>query len=192
MWNSNVNDIARADAARDAYMATADLALDRLQAIVDNPASSPAEVADARSAIDAIREEIGFVGNCRSDIGIVIRTNELNERISELLDGEVDAAAEGGTTTWIGDAFDGMREWSGVVGLGQPSISDGAALYEKMSTDPRGFASFWKDLSPEDRQLAMFTLQTYVQDQNQLTTMMTNMLSASHQTASAIARNLSV
>jgi hypothetical protein len=189
MWNNTINDTSRLDGARDAYFASADLAMDRLQSILDNPASTPSEIAEARNAIEQLRADSGRVANMTSDLSVQYETSQLNDRVDALMDGAVDAGAEQ-ASGWVGRAFSESFSRGGIGG--GVNVSDGASLYAKMSSDPQGFASYWKDLSPEDRQLAMFTLQTYVQDQNQLTTMMTNMLSASHQTSSAIARNLSV
>lgn len=90
--------------------------------------------------------------------------------------------------------------WTDAIGRGVRSstgklediISDGPALRDRFESDPKGFATQWRELSSEDRQLAMFTLQQETALDNQITQMLTGLMKSSHDTTMAVARNLQV
>ncbi len=71
------------------------------------------------------------------------------------------------------------------------SEMSGSELSSLLHNNPDAFARAWRDMDPEDRQLAMFTLQQHASTEAQLTTLMTNLSQSAHQAAMAVARNLS-
>lgn len=85
-----------------------------------------------------------------------------------------------------------LGDWLPGGGSRGVSFTDGQSMAELQRRDPEAFAEWFKGLGDDERQLAMQNLQTYTQDRMQLTTMLTNMLQASHEATMAVARNLSV
>ncbi len=60
------------------------------------------------------------------------------------------------------------------------------------SADPQAFYGAMRDLSPEDRQMTMMMMNQYLQDMNQMFSMMSNLSKAMHDTAKALISNMRV
>lgn len=71
-------------------------------------------------------------------------------------------------------------------------MSNPEQLVDFYNRDPEGFARFYKDLSADDKQMLMTRLNQEMQQTNQLFSLISNLLQASHQTARAVIQNLRV
>ena len=71
-------------------------------------------------------------------------------------------------------------------------MTDGAALLHLQETDPAEFAAQFRDLESGDKQMAMMTLQQEIQSYSEINQMLTAALKARHDTAMAVARNMTV
>lgn len=139
----------------------------------------------------------GQAAEVRSALEVIDRAQDTVDRLDGLPTGErlargvLDRASNAAAQVLalLGDSerFDNER----VADAGKPDVTDGAGLQRYLESQPEGFQTYWSELSSEDRQMAMFSLQQHTAMQAQLNTMMTNMQQAQHNAAMAIARNLS-
>lgn len=71
-------------------------------------------------------------------------------------------------------------------------MSDPDALLDLYNDSPEAFTKFYKDLSADDKQMLMTRLNQEMQQSNQMYSLISNLLQASHQTARAVIQNLRV
>lgn len=69
---------------------------------------------------------------------------------------------------------------------------NGADMERLQLRDPKGFQAMMKDMTAEDRGLAMQQMQQHLQSVNQMISMMTNMAQIQHDTTKAVINNLRV
>lgn len=167
---------------------------DELRRSADDPNATP----EVRAAAQQQLQELtgywqGLRGetNTRGKFDMQQFTVQSEERLRDLMTdrgGMIFDDAPIGVMARVGGTLLETIDWGGSR---RGSLADGDALLRRFESDPAGFSRMWKDLSSEERQLAMFALQQASQDQAQLTSMMTNLQQSSHSATMAIARNLS-
>ncbi|MBN1946423.1 MAG: hypothetical protein JW797_12160 [Bradymonadales bacterium] len=84
----------------------------------------------------------------------------------------------------------GISSQIGVGGGDDSWVTDPSAVLERYESDPEGFYQAFKEMSEEDRMLAMFSLQRAAQLNAQLMQLVSNLLQVYHDTSMAVVRNL--
>lgn len=97
---------------------------------------------------------------------------------------DTDSASETDGTDATSDAGGG----EGIEGLDRSADE----MVELMSNDPDAFMEEMSDLAPEDRMLAMNTIQQQLQEMNQMFQMMSQFSQAIHDTQKAVIQNMRV
>lgn len=186
----------RANRNREAARSMTEDTHRQIQEARDSGLCTPAELAelDALEAqLDRRAESVyGHVQN-GDDLGRLMRTQEETDAyLAELgLDERAEAAAGTGSGAADGASGAGSADAKGDPGSIADNLSDGSSLLRLYESDPDEFARQWRELSSEDRTLAMHSLQSAANLEAQITTLFTNIMQAQHQAIMAIARNLS-
>lgn len=182
------------------------------KSIEDNPNMSKAEKDAAFAKLDqaekAADNALDFTtnsghydtnsGSVRGDGDMSVVLAELaraTDKLGDVVDSvkvssqPIDAPSSSGGTS-------GASGTGGVGGAGAPDSSGGTSgasdLLNLANQDPDAFMSKMKNMSPEERQAAMFSMQQQMQTMNQMFSMMTNLAKVMHDTAKAAINNLRV
>ncbi|MEZ4462015.1 MAG: hypothetical protein R3E66_20310 [bacterium] len=101
--------------------------------------------------------------------------------------------ATGTSPAGTGDASNASASTVDDGGLMERVVTmDAGELAKEFGADPKGMWDKLSTLNPEDRQFALMKLQQGVQENNQLFSMLTNFMKATHDTEKAIVSNLRV
>ncbi len=186
---------SQAAAARDTMTAEATAYADQLRQAIADP-NTPDDVrVQLQAELRAFQGEMDSVRTDMSGHGLMEYervTDDIRMRMDDLLD---DMSEQ-----WLGEpgadplslAAERFSSSERMLRVLTPlSEMSGSELSSLLHNNPDAFARAWRDMDPEDRQLAMFTLQQHASTEAQLTTLMTNLSQSAHQAAMAVARNLS-
>lgn len=114
----------------------------------------------------------------------------LYDASSNLL-GDPPAAATGPDATGNADPSASTEVTAGTPKFDE-MMSDPDALLDMYNDSPEAFTEFYKGLSSDDKQMLMTRLNQEMQQSNQMYSLISNLLQASHQTARAVIQNLRV
>lgn len=186
---------SQAAAARNTMTIEANAYADQLRDAIADP-NTPADVrVQLQAELRAFQGEMDSVRTDMSGHGLMEYervTDDIRVRMDDLLG---DMAEQ-----WLGEpgadplslAAERISSSESTLRVMVPlSEMSGSELSSLLHSNPDAFARAWREMDPEDRQLAMFTLQQHASTEAQLTTLMTNLSQSAHQAAMAVARNLS-
>ncbi|MCB9507388.1 MAG: hypothetical protein H6700_01980 [Myxococcales bacterium] len=175
---------------RSAAHAIEDPRLRALDDAIESGKLSPAEEAEARQLRAQLESRADSVyAHTRNGDDLARLTQTAADVDRFLADLGVDEAdGSGGADCASGT---GSADSKGDPGSIEDNLSDGSSLLRLYESDPDEFARQWRELSSEDRTLAMHSLQSAANLEAQITTLFTNIMQAQHQAIMAIARNLS-
>jgi hypothetical protein len=118
--------------------------------------------------------------------------DEMRDRLFDLRSEGLGGAAEAGASffTLPGDAA--LLDRFPALESRTADYTDGESMANLLDSNPEAFKAWWGELSAEERDIGMMQMQEHMQQRSQMQTMITNMLSAQHDSVMAIARNLAV
>ena len=135
------------------------------------------------------------VSDSYAQFGTVENPNQISmggmdaDKIDNLRMSERAAEAVGASSGTDGEVDSGEVDGSGEVEQAEHDMEE---LVNMLATDPDAFMDELSDLDPEDRNAMMMTVQTQLQQMNQLFQMTSQFSQAMHDTQSAIIQNLRV
>ncbi len=156
-----------------------ELKQDRLLDAVENM------VGDLRSTLMDSYAEFGSVGMPPDADVAVDGDNQVDDATCDELSGSHGTEETGGTGA-SGESGE-ASESAGTSDLPNPE-----ELVDLLATDPQAFMDELSDLSPEDRNAMMMTVQTQLQQINQMFQMASQFSQAMHQTQTAVIQNMRV
>lgn len=190
------------EATTDVFQQTRQLLLDAMQ----HPDVTNEEKAQLQAQLNELHAEFGEVENTETVRGLRSATKKRNaaDRVfrdfQRRLEGVADEILIGfghllGTEAEVTPRAAVTAGGPGSKGTGSEEPAELMSGQESLALfrqSPEEFSSYYRALSPEDRQLATMSLQEEMQAQNQLFSLLSNMQQAEHQTGRSIVSNIRV
>ena len=169
-------------ASLEGQLAKLDGALAKLKAGVESSDSFQVMVRDSTTIVAQ------QLGKTLSNVVASLRENDQSGLLNVPAESAKDLSAATGTSEAVGKMSD--TELSAFTE--HVVTSDAGEIAKEFGADPKGMWDKLSQLTPDDRQFALMKLQQGVQENNQLFSMLTNFMKATHDTEKAIVSNLRV
>jgi hypothetical protein len=182
----------RSEARQDAHDVLTDLR-ETLEGVINNPATSASDRGAAMTELNELNSRWeNLLDRSRTASTYERVENDMRDRLYDLRSAGHGGAADCGESFFTLPGDGALLDRFPALAPRTADYTDGESMAKLLDSNPEAFKAWWGELSAEERDIGMMQMQEHMQQRSQMQTMITNMLSAQHDSVMAIARNLAV